>query len=211
MRPRPIANRFKALTALACLLTAATPAWGDEAVAGRHPGTSSSRARLGFGIELATAAAALTTGDPHHPNATGAGLALTVRVGAQLTQRLGLYYVNRAPLYVFADQMPGLGVALDCFDFNAVVLKVALSDQLAVSVGPSFDFMPPFSGNTALGGGVDARIEYALRPEHEDQRTRTTLGLDLHPSILSYNEKHGYFGYLKQVLVAGVSIGVQWR
>lgn len=164
---------------------------------------------VGIGLDVAGATAALTTGNPYRPYSVGGGVAFAVRVGTQLGRGVGVYYVNRTPMYLFADAMPGMGVSLDCFDFNGVMLNLSVRDNLTVGLGPSFDFMVPFFGNRAFGGGLDARIEYTVA--RDGQQSRYTIGFDLHPSVLAYNETHGFYGYTKALLVADLSIGVQWR
>ena len=167
---------------------------------------------LAIGFDVGGVTAAMTTGNPYRPYGVGGGLALAVQVGTQLGPRLGLYYLNRTPIYLFADAMPGIGVAMDSFDFNSVVLNLTLRDNLTVGLGPSFDFMIPFSGNRAFGGGVNARVEVALTdPIPNDRKGRVTIGFDVHPSVLAYRETHGFYGFTKLLLVADLSIGVQWR
>jgi hypothetical protein len=167
---------------------------------------------LRYGVEIGGTGASLLTGNPYRPSAAGAGLVLGVRIGAQLNERFGVYWVNRAPAYLFASHMPGLGVAFDVLDFNAVMLQLSLRYDLSVSLGPSFDAMVPVHGNRAIGGGADFRLAYQLSGPRvsDDKKPRITLGLDVHPSLLAYTETHGFFAFHKRVLVAGLSLGAEW-
>ena len=159
-------------------------------------------ARYHFGLEVGAVGASLTTGVPHRPHAGGAGILLGFTIGFPLSDRVALHYLNRLPLYVFADGMPGLGVALDSFDFNAAVVKVAIDDDL------SFDFMVPFFGNRAFGGGGDLRVARIIRDAQ--RRPMLSASLFVHPSALAYTEKHGYFRFVKVVVVAGVTVEFLW-
>jgi hypothetical protein len=161
-----------------------------------------------FGLEAAVAGASLTTGTPHRPYAGGAGLVLGVSFGWRLNEWLSLRYLNRMPLYVFADEMPGLGVALDWYDFNVLALDAWVTDELFVTFGPSFDLMVPYAGNRAFGGGVDLRLQRVIR---DDGGTpRYTLGLFFHPSVMQWTESHGYYEFTKVVGVAGITFEALW-
>ncbi len=161
-----------------------------------------------FGLEAAVAGASLTTGTPHRPHAGGLGLLLGFNFGWRLTDTVALRYLNRLPLYVFADEMPGLGVALDCFDFNVVAIEARVTDELFVSFGPSFDFMVPLFGNRAFGGGVDLRLQRTIRDD--GGKPRYTLGLFFHPSVMQWTEKNEFYGFVKVVGVAGITFEALW-
>ena len=161
-----------------------------------------------FGLEAAVAGASLTTGIPHRPHAGGAGLLLGFSFSFPLTQTVTFRYLNRIPLYVFADEMPGLGIALDCFDFNVAALEVQFSDELFLALGPSFDFMIPYFGNRAFGGGVDVRVHRTVRDV--GGKPRYTLGLFFHSSVMQWTEKNDFFRFLKVVGIAGISFEAQW-
>jgi hypothetical protein len=161
-----------------------------------------------FGLEVGVAGASLTTGTPHRPYAGGLGLMLGFNFGWPLGEGLALRYLNRIPIYVFADEMPGLGVALDCFDFNVVAIEVRLADELYLSFGPSFDFMVPFAGNRAFGGGLDLRLQRVIRDD--GGKPRYTLGLFFHPSAMQWTESHDYYSFLKVVGLAGITFEALW-
>lgn len=169
---------------------------------------SPASAEYRFSLEAAVAGASLSTGTPHRPYAGGLGLLVGFGFGWQLSENVTFRYLNRIPLYVFADEMPGLGVALDCFDFNVAALEVQIADELYVTVGPSFDFMIPFFGNRAFGGGLDLRVHRSIRDDAG--KPRSTLGLFFHPSVMHWVEKHGFYDFVKVVGVAGISFEASW-
>ena len=174
-----------------------------------QPDPSSPPIRVGF--ELGVDAAWTTTGNPYNPTAGGAGPLFALVVGGQLTERFGLYGVLRTPFYFFADHLPGLGISIDWFDFNALVLSIAVR-RFTLSVGPSLDILLPTQGNYAVGGGADLRVDYELVRQTADKgQARITLGLLVHPSAMHFTEAHGYFSFLKTVVVVGLSAGAQWH
>jgi hypothetical protein len=158
---------------------------------------------------VGVAVADTTTGNPYSPEAQGGGLIMAITAGAQVTRHIGLYGVLRTPSYIWKDQMPGVGLTIDWFDFNALVVTFSFN-RLTLAAGPSLDIQWPVYANPGIGGGADVRFDFELVHRTENQGARITLGLLFHPSVMKVSEPQGYFSFLKVVWLGGLTLGVQW-